>query len=584
MKPARSRRTSSAATLLVLTAVASFAACSSDDDDPAAPTPPSAAEALKSACPGLAGATVPASAIGLPSGAATVDSAIVVAAVDQAVSGNTVTPATPDHCRVLGSIAPVDAQAQRIHFQLNLPIAWNQKAVQYGGGGYNGTLVTGLAPLRDAAPGDLLPLMRGYATLGTDSGHQAASYAPDRIAEFGLNDEMLENYGFASYKKARDVAVSLIRSYYGDVPQRLYYFGGSEGGREGLTMAQRFPSDYDGIVSVVPVVQLSMLFQSYLPRQLPQMNGGWLSPAKVSAFARFVSDACDELDGLADGVVNNYLACPGRIDLQALRCPDGADIGDQCLSDPQLDTLRAVHAPFTLQFPMANGLMSYPQSLFGNETTPDTVNATMTRWVTGTAPPTLPIDTGTAAQQWLYGVNFVRFFVARDAAFDVRQYDPANFRTRLEQVSALIDSSNPDLSAFFARGGKLILRENMGDLAQSPLAGINYFQSVVDRLGQQVVDGSARLYISPASNHSGPAASVTDGTLVPTAVDLLDPLDTWVSSGQPPAETLVQTRKATVPPFAIEASRPMCRYPGYPHYVGGDVRVSASYECRASAP
>ena len=111
MKPARSRRTSSAATLLVLTAVASFAACSSDDDDPAAPTPPSAAEALKSACPGLAWATVPASAIGLPSGAATVDSAIVVAAVDQAVSGNTVTPATPDHCRVLGSIAPVDAQA-----------------------------------------------------------------------------------------------------------------------------------------------------------------------------------------------------------------------------------------------------------------------------------------------------------------------------------------------------------------------------------------------------------------------------------------------------------------------------------------
>jgi pimeloyl-ACP methyl ester carboxylesterase len=100
----------------------------------------------------------------------------------------------------------------------------------------------------------------------------------------------------------------------------MYYFGGSEGGREGLTMAQRFPADYDGIVSVVPVVQLSMLFQSYVPHQLPQFGGGWLSPAKVATLARFVSDACDALDGIADGVVSNYLACPARVNLQALRC------------------------------------------------------------------------------------------------------------------------------------------------------------------------------------------------------------------------------------------------------------------------
>ncbi|MET0508368.1 MAG: tannase/feruloyl esterase family alpha/beta hydrolase, partial [Burkholderiaceae bacterium] len=417
--------------------------------------------------------TIPASAIGLPSGTASIESATFVPAVAQAVSGTTATPASPDYCKALGSIAPVDPAAQRINFQLNLPTSWNGKALQYGGGGYNGTLVTGLAPLRDAAPGDPLPLSRGYATLGTDSGHQAASAAANRIGEFGLNEEMLVNYGYASYKKVKDVSVSVMQTFYGQRPQRTYYFGGSEGGREGLTMAQRFPADYDGIVSVVPVVQLSMLFQSYIPRQMPQFNGGWMSPKKVATFARFVSDTCDSLDGVADGVVSNYLACPPRIDLQALRCPGGTDGGDHCLSDPQVATMTAVHSPFTLPFPVAHGLTTYPQSLYGNETTPDPTHPTMTRWVTGTAPPTRDVDAATAAQQWLYGANFVRFFVTRDAGYDVTQYDPANFRQRVEQVSSIIDSSDPDLSAFFARGGKLILRENMGDLAQSPLAGIN---------------------------------------------------------------------------------------------------------------
>jgi hypothetical protein len=208
----------------------------------------------------------------------------------------------------------------------------------------------------------------------------------------------------------------------------------------------------------------------------------------------------------------------------------------------------------------------------------------MTRWVTGTAAPTVTVDAATAAQQWLYGANFVRYFVARDANFDARNYDPNNFRARVQQVSELIDSSDPDLSAFFARGGKLILRENTGDLAQSPLAGIDYFNAVVAKVGQAMADRSARLYISPASDHSGPAASVTDGSAVPTMVDLLDPLDRWVTAGQAPPDAIVQTVKATLPPFALQAARPMCRYPGYPRYTGGDRLQAASYACATSAP
>jgi feruloyl esterase len=542
------------------------------------------AEELKSTCPRLAGYTIPPSAIGLPSGVATLASATYSPAATESTSGSARNPSTPDYCKVLGTIAPVDPAAQPIRFQINLPLDWNGKALQYGGGGFNGTLITGLAPLRDAAPGEPLPITRGYVTLGTDSGHQASSFATNRIGEFGLNDEMLRNYGYAAYKKVRDVAVAVMRSYYGRPPEKMYYFGGSEGGREGLTMAQRFPADFDGIVSVVPVVQLSMLFQSYIPHNRPQLRGGWMSPAKIATLAKYVSDLCDTLDGLADGVVNNYLACPAHVVLKRLRCPEGRDQGDSCLSDAQIEMITAVHSPFELPFPVANGLEAYPQWLFGNETTPDPTNSTMVRWVTGQTPPTAAVDAAMSSQQWLYGANSVRFFVARDPNLDPATYDPLQYKSRVQEVSEILDSTNPDLSAFFARGGKLILRENMGDLAQSPLAGINYFQSVIARVGQEAVEQSARLYISPASTHTGPATSVTTGASVPTMIDLLDPLDRWVTKEEAPADALVQTMKAVEPPHEVQASRPMCQYPKYPHYVGGDPRQSASYACRPSVP
>jgi hypothetical protein len=147
-----------------------------------------------------------------------------------------------------------------------------------------------------------------------------------------------------------------------------------------------------------------------------------------------------------------------------------------------------------------------------------------------------------------------------------------------------MDASDPNLAAFRARGGKLIVRENTGDMAQSPLAGINYVQNVVATMGQTNVDSFLRLYVSPASSHGGTAASLTTATEVPTTYDLLGALDGWVTSGQPPADALVQVRNATTAPFTTLASRPMCRYPNYPQYVAGDVSKAESYRCAVSAP
>ena len=538
----------------------------------------------ESACSALARHAIAPQAIGLPSGMAAIASATFTPAKAGAVEAGAYVPALPAFCKVTGTIASRDPAAQAIQFQLNLPAAWNGKALQYGGGGYNGVLITGLVPLRDAAPDDPLPIARGYATFGHDSGHQASAFPPGEPGAFALNEEMLENFAFASYKKVRDAAVDVMRAYYGRPPQRMYYFGGSEGGREGLTMAQRFPADYDGIVSVVPVINWTGLFHAFVRNQVPQFEG-WLEPAKAPLLARATADACDTLDGLADGVVNNYMACQGRVNLQSLRCPGGNDAGPQCLSDAQLRLVQGIHSPYVFPFAIANGVTSYPQWLYGHEDSLDGPTAVnLVRWVSGTAKPVAPPDASRNATQWIYGSNWIRYAIARDKDYDVRRYRPEDFAAQVQKTSALMDSTDPNLAAFFARGGKLILRENASDRAQSALMGLRYHDAVVARLGADAVGRSMRLYVSPGSTHSGNSRAVGGGAPVATMVDLLDPLDRWVTTGTAPADALVQSVKLPQPPFTVQATRPLCRHPGYPHYMGGDRTQASSYECRAAQP
>jgi len=547
---------------------ATLTACGSGGED----VPDKAA--LAQACPGMAGKTVAASEIGLPSGSATVTSAVLVPAV-------TAAPGFAEYCKVLGTIAPLSAGADAIRFQLNLPTTWNQKAVMVGGGGFNGTLVDAVAALRDAAPGQLHPITQGFATFGTDSGHDAASYVNTDPGKFATNDEMFLNFAHQSYKKVKDTAQSLIRHFYFRVPSKQYFYGGSEGGREGLTMAQRYPQDFDGIVSVVPVIHWTGLFNGFINYQLPQFSGGALNTAKIRLVANHVNTQCDALDNSTDGVVSNYLACPSRINLQSLRCAGGTEGGDTCLSDSQLAVLKASYDTTVMPFPLANGLTTYPGRLYGGEI--QLGGEGIGRWVTNGLTPNLP-PTATDGRGVVYGSSYARYVIAKNAAFDIRSWNPANFQARIQEVSQLMDSTNPDLEAFRARGGKLIIRENSGDFAQSPLAGIQYYQSVVGRMTQPTVDQFMRLYVSAASSHGGSAASLTTNTEVPTNHDLLSTLDSWVTSGNAPADALVQVRNATTAPFATLASRPMCRYPNYPQYVAGDVTKAESYRCAVSAP
>lgn len=544
-------------------AVLVLAACAGPASIPDAST-------LAQSCNSLNGMQIPAASIGLPSGDARINSAKLIAA-------GSASTAPVDYCQVQGSIAALTAAADPIRFQLNLPTRWNLKALMAGGGGFNGSLVDGLAPLRDASPTQPRPLAQGYATFGTDSGHDAASYVATDPARFALNDEMFENFAHASYKKVKDVAHEVMQRYYQRRPAQQYFYGGSEGGREGLTMAQRYPQDFDGIVSVVPVIHWTGLFQGFVDLIKPQFDGGALSPAKVKTVAQAVDQTCDALDGLVDGLVNHYQGCYAKFKLDSLRCPDGRDAGDHCLSDAQLRTLRAAYEPVTLPFALANGVTQYPGRFWGGEI--QFGGEGITRWLSTGKAPGMPV-TANDARAVVYGSSYARYVIARDGNFDIRQYDPQRFEARVKQVSALMDSTNPDLSAFFKRGGKLIIRENTGDVAQSAAAGIAYYHSVVQALGQAQVDASLRLFMASPTSHAGQAASLTTGVQAATEHDMLSTLDAWVTRQQAPDDALLMIRQDPKAPHATLASRLMCRYPGYLQYLAGDPARAGSYRCQ----
>ena len=516
------------------------------------------AHADEAGCKALSGRPIAAAEIGLPTSGAKVTSAALVAAQ----------PGTPAYCKILGAIAPVDRTAPPILFQLNLPEAWNKKAVQMGGGGLNGTVVNGLGRPNDSPPDSPLPLALGYATFGSDSGHGQGK--PD-MGVFAWNAEALDNYLKGAIKKTRDTAVALAAAYYGEAPRRVYYFGRSQGGREAMNAAQNFPADYDGIVAIVPVIGWSGLESHAYTQWEGAYANDWAGrpkPVHLKLIKDAILAACDGADGLKDGVVSNYLACKGP-DLATLRCRDGK-AADDCLTTPQLALVRRVHAPLKYGFTAANGATEYPGWPWGAG---ETLVEGPAPWmaVKGEVDNTKFLD----QSRGNIGVAFARYFLVRDPGFSkplvLKDYEAA-----FKYVSARADMTNPDRSAFAARGGKLLMKENWADYSQNPVRGLNYYKAVVAKMGQPKVDGFMRLYVNPGVDHGG-SGEMGDGTPAPEKVDWLGALDAWVEKGEAPPPLTVTAYQGNKP----GAARPLCRYPLHPHYDGkGDPNLAASFACK----
>jgi feruloyl esterase len=437
------------------------------------------------ACSALASAVVSKDQIGLPTNGARVTTATLVEA----------TSTLPEYCQVLGVIAPVDStKGYDINFRVNFPTAWNSKAMHFGGGGFNGSVVagTGLAP--SAPPDTTPPLGLGYSTFGSDSGHTSAVGTT-----FGSREESLVNFGYAQLKKTRDVAVQLMARRYGSAPSKTYWVGSSQGGREGLTVAQRFPADYDGILVRVPVLNFTGLqIQGWRYGQALAKPGAWKyanpyvadADLKLKTLSDAALAACDAADGLVDGVIANYRGC-GFKTTSLPRCAVGVDL-DNCLTDAQLNMVDALHTPMNYGYTVANGLNSYPGWGWGGENNP---SGNWLSWVTG--------STAMGGNIVSFGNQFVQNFIAQNPAYDVSTFDPTSttWKARILAVAEIVDSTNPDLSAFFARGGKLIIQEQTGDYARSPFATFNYYDSMVAKHGQSTTDRFVRLYSTPGANH-----------------------------------------------------------------------------------
>jgi hypothetical protein len=447
-----------------------------------------------------------------------------------------------------------------------LPTRWNGRSVQFGGGGFNGVLISALGNVPAARYETPSPLAQGYATVGTDSGHQNQPGQPPQV--FALNDEALLNFAHASYKKVRELSAALMRHAYGRAPEKMYFVGSSEGGREGLTLAQRYPEAFDGIFSRVPVLHWTGLQHVGLRDGLATVGEGWLRPAQVKLVHDAVLAACDAADGLADAVVSDPVGCKARFDVTRLRCTAAA--ADNCLSEPQVKAVQTLHSDYRFDIPLANGLTTYPgRGPSGENTTSYGPTGGWTAWWLGSAAPAFPPVQANGIA-WFYGAGAIQYFYARNPQADLRSYKVADHVDRVRAVSALMDATNPDLSAFHARGGKLLMLENMADYAQSPYAGIGYFESVRQRLGADKTAQFMRLYTAPGVDHVGSGA--------PGNVDMLAALVAWVEKGQAPSG-LTLAEQSNKLPFAVQRTRPLCEWPAWPRYQGGDTTAAASFAC-----
>jgi len=504
-------------------------------------------------CESLRGMSIAADKIGEATGGADIYSAVFVKG-DEAAGGA--------YCKVLGSIDPVDPEAPDIIFQINLPLKWNEKVIQYGGGGYDGMLIEAVNNVSFGADSAKTPLQRGYVTFGSDSGHQAPSILD---GTFLMNDEALANFGGLQVKKTHDVAMAVIQRHFGKSPKKTYIQGNSQGGHESLIAIQRWPGDYNGAIVTHPANPFSALQLSgnFLGKAF-YGKGGYINPAKVELLNQAVAKVCDGLDGVKDGIISNTTACDATFNIDDLRCKSGNDEGDHCFSDAQIDVLKLINTPYKSPVKLADGVTEFPRwpifhggDLYG-------------LWGFGLAPkPTIPPSPVANFGLAVLADPLIRFAIVHDPDFNSLTFDPAKYADRVAEVSRLIDANNPDLSAFKKRGGKVLMLHGTIDFAISPFNTTAYYKRVIKAMGKKATDSFLRYYLVPGFGHGS-------GKFI-LQWDPLTALENWVEKGKAP-KNLVATDAAK---DTAGRTRPMCEYPSYPAYKKGatDPNKAENFYC-----
>lgn len=444
-----------------------------------------------------------------------------------------------DYCRLTGTIS------KEINFELLLPQNWNQRFVMGGGGGFVGSV-------QNAARHKV---HEGYATVGTDTGHQGAGIKADWAYN---NMERQINYGFLAVHRTAEVAKSIIGEYYCQLPQYSYFIGCSRGGGQAMHEAQKYPDDFDGIVSAAPVISFTATGAEFIQNckalypDPDHVSEAAITGSQVAILQEEVLKQCDLLDGVEDQILNDPRDC--KFDFSKLpACEDGQE-SDRCFTAKQIDIVKQIYAG-----PEIGGTPLYPGFPLGCE---NEKGSWMT-WIVGPDPGTMQLNFPNL--HYAFGTELCKYLIFNDPDWDYSTYDFSRYQKDTRFAAAYLDASSTDYSRFKEVGGKLIFYHGWNDPALSALTTIEHFEAVRSRDPQ--VDEYMRLYLLPGVLHCG-------GGPGPDQADWLEIVRDWVEKDQPPGRIVV----SKIRDKEIQMTRPVYPYPASAQYTGsGDPASAENY-------
>jgi Tannase and feruloyl esterase len=516
----------------------------------------SAIAVSQDSCEKLAGAQIPGATISL---AQTVAAGAFVGppAPFSGLNVSALYKGLPVFCRVV-AVAKPTADSD-IKVEIWLPVAgWNGKLQGIGNGGFAGLIdyvQLGVA------------MSKGYAGTATDAGHTGTPV--DATWALG-HPEKVVDFGHRGIHEMTRVAKEAVHAFYGRTPQRSYFAGCSDGGREALMEAQRYPADYDGILAGAPANYWTALLSTaaWDTQALTLDAASFIPPAKIPAISAAVLAACDELDGVRDGILNDPRQC--HFDPATLQCKAGEDT-DKCLTAPQATALRKIYAG--------------PHDPYGHEIFPGYLPGAEDGkggwglWITGPAP--------LKSMMAFFAIGYFSNMVYEKSDWNYETFNlEAGMKSAEEKTASALNAINPDLSAFEARGGKLILYHGWEDPAIPAINTVNYYQSVIATMGPRA-DLFLRLYMVPGMQHcdNGPGPD-SFGQVGKLTFD--DPqhsvnagLEQWVEKDTAPS-TIIASKYSAEDEHHVTMTRPLCAYPQAAKYKGGgDINDATNFVCEA---
>lgn len=492
----------------------------------------------------------------------------------------------PAHCHVQGNInerTGIDGKRYAIGFDLRLPAAWNGRFYFQGGGGTDGTLRDAVGVLTGGG-NTSNALMQGYAVVFTDTGHRDEP-GPNGPYQFGLDPQARIDNGWNSMAETGRVAKALIAAHYGRAPQRSYFVGCSNGGRQAMMMTQRYPDMFDGVIASAPAYRVPLaavqavydtqLYARAAAENAPPVDGRPVlgkafSPGDMKLLTTEVLNQCDALDGLKDGIVDNWPACTFKP--EALKC-SGAKT-DQCLTGTQVDALARSFAgvkdssgkPLYADWTFDAGLHS----------------GEWTRWKFGDSPTATPnarniiLMTGGLAMFFMTPPTVTQDFYGYALGYDVERNAPGVFATNAtfrESSMRSVAADSTDVDAYARHGGKLLFFHGVSDPVFSVKDTVRYLDGLRQRYGART-DDMARLFTVPNMAHcaGGPATDQYDG---------LSALVKWVEQGEAPSRIVARARPENRDVTFPGRTRPLCAWPKQSRYNGsGSIEDAANFSCR----